>query len=154
MCDGSGITDPRILHLGTNCRWVVGIIYLSLFIMKFACGSQWVGEWLGLRTNVDAAEYGHFCSFTGIGPMFYSQWPSHLSINWLTYSGSFSYHIQYWNNICTSDSVIYFTNKAYEPFEGNCCHHLLAVSSAHQRLQKHSGLRIQFKVSGLTEGLR
>jgi hypothetical protein len=62
MWGGSGNSDPRILHLGTNCRWLVSIIALSLFITKFACRSHWAGGWLDRRTSVDDAEYDNICS--------------------------------------------------------------------------------------------
>jgi len=46
---GSGVIVPRILDLGTKCRWVV-----SFMPRERTRGTHWIGGWVGPRAGLDA----------------------------------------------------------------------------------------------------
>jgi hypothetical protein len=50
---GNGCIDPRTLDLGTSRSWVVRFTWRPLYAREGASGTHWIGDWLGLRTELD-----------------------------------------------------------------------------------------------------
>jgi len=43
----SGGIPPRILNLGTRCRWVVGLVFRQLYLQEITPGAHSRGRWMG-----------------------------------------------------------------------------------------------------------
>jgi hypothetical protein len=62
---GNGYIDPRILDLGTSCRWSAS--RLGQFTPgERASGTHWIGSWVGPRTGLEDMEKEKFLPPPGL----------------------------------------------------------------------------------------
>jgi hypothetical protein len=78
----SGGIPPRILKLGTRCRWVVGLVLRQLYLRERTPGAHWIGRWVGPTHVLDDLE--RWRTFTAAGSRLTisrssTPWPGHCT---------------------------------------------------------------------------